>query len=34
LCSIPGVQRRSAEVIIAEIGADMSVFPSAKHLAS
>jgi len=34
LCSIPGVQRRTAEVIIAEIGADMSVFPSAGHLAS
>ncbi|MGH2845356.1 MAG: IS110 family transposase, partial [Thermoleophilaceae bacterium] len=34
LRSIPGVQRRSAEVIVAEIGADMSVFPSAKALAS
>ena len=34
LCSIPGVQRRTAEVIIAEIGPDMSVFPSARHLAS
>lgn len=34
LCSIPGVQRRAAQVIIAEIGADMSVFPTAKHLAS
>ncbi|MBS1860133.1 MAG: IS110 family transposase [Actinobacteria bacterium] len=34
LCSIPGVQRRPAEVIVAEIGADMSVFPSAGHLAS
>ncbi len=34
LCSIPGVQRRSAEVIIAEIGLQMSVFPSPKHLAS
>jgi transposase len=34
LCSIPGVQRRSAEVIIAEIGLEMSVFPSPKHLAS
>ncbi len=34
LCSIPGVQRRSAEAIIAEIGVDMSVFPSAKELAS
>ena len=34
LRTIPGVQRRSAEVIVAEIGTDMSVFPSAKHLAS
>ncbi|MCA1700583.1 MAG: IS110 family transposase [Actinobacteria bacterium] len=34
LCSIPGVQRRTAENIIAEIGADMSVFPSERHLAS
>jgi transposase len=34
LCSIPGVQRRIAEVIIAEIGPDMTVFPSARHLAS
>ncbi len=34
LCTIPGIQRRAAENIIAEIGIDMSVFPSAKHLAS
>ena len=34
LCSIPGVKRRSAEVIIAEIGVEMSVFPSPKQLAS
>jgi transposase len=34
LCTIPGVQRRSAEVIVAETGADMSAFPTAKHLAS
>ena len=34
LCTIPGVQRRTAEVIIAEIGVDMSVFPTAKELAS
>ncbi len=34
LCTIPGIQRRGAEVIIAEIGADMSIFPTAKHLAS
>jgi transposase len=34
LCSIPGVQQRTAEVILAEIGADMSNFPSERHLAS
>jgi len=34
LCSIPGVQRRTAEVIVAETGAEMSVFPAAAHLAS
>jgi transposase len=34
LCTIPGVQRRTAEVMIAEIGADMSVFATAGHLAS
>jgi transposase len=34
LCTIPGVQRRTAEVIVAEIGADMSVCPTAGHLAS
>ncbi len=34
LCTIPGVQRRTAEVIIAEIGVDMTVFPTDKHLAS
>jgi transposase len=34
LCTIPGVGRRAAEVIIAETGGDMTVFPSAKHLAS
>jgi transposase len=34
LTTIPGVQRRTAEVIIAEIGPDMTVFPSARHLAS
>jgi transposase len=34
LCTIPGVQRRTAETIIAEIGVDMSIFPSAKELAS
>jgi transposase len=34
LRSISGVQRRTAEVIVAEIGTDMSAFPTAKHLAS
>jgi transposase len=34
LCTIPGVQRRTAEAVIAEIGADMSRFPSDRHLAS
>jgi len=34
LCTIPGVQRRTAQVILAETGADMSVFPTPKHLAS
>jgi transposase len=34
LRSIPGVETRTAQVIIAEIGTDMSVFPTAGHLAS
>jgi transposase len=34
LCSIPGVNRRAAEVIIAEVGVDPSRFPTAAHLAS
>jgi transposase len=32
--TIPGVGRRVAEVLIAEVGLDMTVFPSAGHLAS
>jgi transposase len=32
--SITGVARRTAEVLVAEIGTDMSVFPTAAHLAS
>lgn len=32
--TIPGVSRRAAEVIVAEIGADMTKFPTAGHLAS
>jgi transposase len=34
LCTIPGVQHRTAEVIVAEIGVDISRFPSERHLAS
>jgi transposase len=34
LRTIPGVDRRSAEVIVAETGADMARFPCAGHLAS
>ena len=34
LDSIPGVGRRTAEILIAEIGTDMGRFPSAGHLAS
>jgi transposase len=34
LDTIPGVNRRSAEVILAEIGTDMERFPSARQLAS
>jgi len=34
LISIPGVSRIVAEVLLAETGGDMSVFPSAAHLAS
>jgi transposase len=32
--TIPGIKRRLAEIILAEIGPDMSRFPSAGHLAS
>jgi transposase len=34
LCSIPGVKQRTAEVLLAELGADMGRFPSARHLCS
>jgi transposase len=34
LQTIPGVNRRTAEVILAETGGDMRQFPSAAHLAS
>src|SRR6058998_2703499 len=34
LDTIPGINNRTAEVIIAELGVDMSSFPSDRHLAS
>ena len=34
LCTIPGVGRRGAEVILAELGPDRSRFPSHRHAAS
>jgi transposase len=34
LTTIPGVEQRAAEVIVAEIGTDMDQFPTAEHLAS
>jgi len=34
LCTIPGVEVRTAQVILSEIGMDMTRFPSANHLAS
>src|SRR4051795_4366300 len=34
LCTIPGIQRRGAECVIGEIGADMTRFASSRHLAS
>lgn len=34
LDTIPGVDRRTAEVVLSEIGPDMSRFPSSGHLAS
>ena len=34
LVTIPGVDRRTAEVVVAEIGTDMSRFATAGHLAS
>jgi transposase len=34
LTTIPGVGKRAAEVIIAEVGVDMARFPTAGHLAS
>jgi transposase len=34
LCTVVGIQRRGAQCILAEIGTDMTCFPSARHLAS
>jgi hypothetical protein len=34
MCTVPGIDRVAAWTIIAEIGADMTPFPDAKHLAS
>jgi transposase len=34
LCTMPGVARRAAEVLVAETGGDMNKFPTARHLAS
>jgi transposase len=34
LLTIPGIDRRTAWTIVAEIGLDMSAFPDARHLAS
>lgn len=34
LDTIPGINRRIAEIVLAEIGTDLSRFPAAAHLAS
>ena len=34
LLTIPGIDRKTAWTILAELGVDMSVFPDARHLAS
>jgi transposase len=34
VATLPGFDQRSAQNVVAEIGADMHVFPSAQHLAS
>lgn len=34
ICSIPGISTLTADVVIAETGADMNCFPTANHLAS
>ena len=34
LVTIPGVERKTAWTILAELGPDLSAFPDAQHLAS
>lgn len=34
ICTIPGISTLTADVIVAETGADMTRFPTAKHLTS
>ena len=34
ILTVPGIQSFSAIAVISEIGVDMSVFPSSKHLCS
>ena len=34
LCTIPGIGERTAQVLVSEIGVEMSRFPTAAHLAS
>lgn len=34
ICTIPGIATITADVVVAETGADMTRFPTAKHLAS
>lgn len=34
LDSIPGISRRTAEILLAEVGTDLQRFPSTQHLAS
>lgn len=34
ICTIPGIDTKVAQVVVAEIGVDMNVFPTAGHLAS
>jgi transposase len=33
LDTVPGISQRAAEILVAELGTDLSRFPSAKHLA-